>query len=118
MSKRLNSNYPLEPKDLYPTPFKAVQPLIPHLDGIRRFAEVRVKAIWSDIWNLSACVVPSGATSPPARNIGRHRQRSDHHESAVLPQIATFAAPDDSALPANRSERISRDTAVTDPGRK
>jgi hypothetical protein len=39
MSKRLNSNYPLEPKDLYPTPFKAVQPLIPHLDGIRRFAE-------------------------------------------------------------------------------
>ena len=37
MGKR--SNFPLVPRDFYPTPLKAVQPLIPHLDGIRRFAE-------------------------------------------------------------------------------
>ena len=39
MSKRLNSNDPLASRDFYPTPLKAVQPLIPHLAGIRRFAE-------------------------------------------------------------------------------
>jgi hypothetical protein len=37
MGKR--SNFPLVPRDFYPTPLKAVQPLIPHLDGIRGFAE-------------------------------------------------------------------------------
>ena len=37
MGKR--TNFPPAPRDFWPTPLKAVQPLIPHLDGIRRVAE-------------------------------------------------------------------------------
>jgi hypothetical protein len=37
MGKR--SNFKHRKADFYPTPFKAVQPLIPHLNGVRRFAE-------------------------------------------------------------------------------
>jgi hypothetical protein len=37
MGKR--SNKKRRKLDFYPTPFKAVQPLIPHLNGVRRFAE-------------------------------------------------------------------------------
>jgi hypothetical protein len=37
MGKR--SNKRRRKLDFYPTPFKAVQPLIPHLNGVRRFAE-------------------------------------------------------------------------------
>jgi hypothetical protein len=37
MGKR--SNKKRRKFDFYPTPFKAVQPLIPHLNGVRRFAE-------------------------------------------------------------------------------
>ena len=37
MGKR--SNFERRERDFYPTPFKAVRPLIPHLDGIRGFAE-------------------------------------------------------------------------------
>ena len=37
MGKR--SDFERLPRDFYPTPFEAVPPLIPHLNGIRRFAE-------------------------------------------------------------------------------
>ena len=37
MGKR--SNFPRRDRDLYPTPRSAVLPLIPHLRGIRTFAE-------------------------------------------------------------------------------
>ena len=37
MGKR--SNFERIPRDFYPTPFAAVQPLIPHLRGVRTFAE-------------------------------------------------------------------------------
>ena len=37
MGKR--SNFERIPRDFYPTPFKAVRPLIPHVRGIRTFAE-------------------------------------------------------------------------------
>lgn len=37
MGKR--SNYPRRERDFYPTPYAAVLPLIPHLRGIRAFAE-------------------------------------------------------------------------------
>jgi hypothetical protein len=37
MGKR--SSFPRKPRDLYATPFEAVAPLIPHLKGIRTFAE-------------------------------------------------------------------------------
>ena len=37
MGKR--SNFPKIPRDFVPTPLKAVEPLIPHLRGIRTFAE-------------------------------------------------------------------------------
>ena len=55
MGKR--SNFEQRPADFYPTPFKAVLPLIPYLRaaGIRTFAEpVPAKVIWSGIWNPSA----------------------------------------------------------------
>src|SRR5262249_12432395 len=38
MGKR-SSGFERNPRDFYPTPFEAVPPLIPHLRGIRRFAE-------------------------------------------------------------------------------
>ena len=37
MGKR--SDFKRRPRDFYPTPFEAVKPLIPHLNGTRRFAE-------------------------------------------------------------------------------
>jgi hypothetical protein len=37
MGKR--SNFERVPRDFYPTPFAAVPPLIPHLRGVRTFAE-------------------------------------------------------------------------------
>ena len=37
MGKR--SNFERLERDFYPTPFEAVQPLIPHLRGVRTFAE-------------------------------------------------------------------------------
>jgi hypothetical protein len=37
MGKR--SNFERRPRDFYPTPFAAVPPLIPHLRGVRNFAE-------------------------------------------------------------------------------
>jgi hypothetical protein len=37
MGKR--SDFKRRPRDFYPTPLAAVQPLIPHLNGTRRFAE-------------------------------------------------------------------------------
>jgi hypothetical protein len=33
------SDFPREPRDLYRTPLKAVEPLIPFLKGVKRFAE-------------------------------------------------------------------------------
>lgn len=38
MSKR-SSNFPRRERDFYPTPYPAVPPLIPHLRGVRTFAE-------------------------------------------------------------------------------
>jgi hypothetical protein len=37
MGKR--SDFERKERDFYPTPFKAVKPLIPHLRGVRTFAE-------------------------------------------------------------------------------
>jgi hypothetical protein len=39
MSKRKRGKFEPSPLDFYPTPLKAVVPLIPHLNGARRFAE-------------------------------------------------------------------------------
>jgi hypothetical protein len=40
MSKRSGSKFERPPRDFYPTPFAAVPPLIPHLRGVRSFAEM------------------------------------------------------------------------------
>jgi hypothetical protein len=39
MSKRAHGRHPRRPRDFYPTPLKAVLPLLPYLGGVRRFAE-------------------------------------------------------------------------------
>ena len=39
MSKYAYGKFPLQPKDLYPTPRSAVEPLIPYLADVRTFAE-------------------------------------------------------------------------------
>jgi hypothetical protein len=39
MSKRRSGQFKPSPKDFYPTPRKAVLPLVPHLRGVRSFAE-------------------------------------------------------------------------------
>ena len=109
MSKRLNSNYPLAPRDFYPTPFKAVQPLIPHLDGIRRFAEPccgegdLVRHLES--FGLRCVYAGDIATGQDALEL-----TSDDIAGAPIitnppfsRQIATTASPDDGALPAHRS---------------
>ena len=89
MGKRSNF-YPLVPRDFYPTPLKAVQPLIPHLDGIRQIRRT--------VLRRRGAGPASGIVRPALRlcgrhrhrpgraraHSGRHRRRSDHHESAVL----------------------------------
>ena len=54
--------------DAYPTPIEAVLPLIPHLRGVRNFAEPCAgDGALVPISNPSACAAPMPATSRPGR---------------------------------------------------
>jgi hypothetical protein len=61
MEKR--SSFERIPRDFNPTPYPPVPPLIPHLRGVRSFAESRaaVTVRWCAIWNRLGC-----AASMPA----------------------------------------------------
>ena len=64
MGKR--SNFERIPRDFYPTPLKAVPPLIPYLQGIRSFAEPCAG---------DGALVRHLESSGCAASIGRHRDR-------------------------------------------
>ena len=86
MGKR--SDFERIPRDFYPTPLKAVPPLIPHLRGVRTFAEpccgdgALVRHLES--FGLRCVYAGDIATGQDALALDRlRRRRRDHHQSAL-----------------------------------
>jgi hypothetical protein len=65
MGKR--SSFERIPRDFYPTPQAAVPPLLPHLRGVRSFAESCCGDGALVLWKQTGCTVSMRATSRPGK---------------------------------------------------